>query len=112
MKHDYKKAMYLWETEIFLEGDDEPRYVNACVFEDGETIDYGGSPISWLDVDWEKTNELWESRGYWPLNLCSFEENVRVDFVNGSWKLISEEEDAKFDDEDDDFDDENDNAYR
>ncbi|HOQ79715.1 MAG TPA: hypothetical protein PLK02_06920 [Paludibacteraceae bacterium] len=92
-KYTYRKAMYLFEEELILAGENEPRYFIACVFEDGETIDYDGSPIVWLDVDWDKTNELWESQGKWPLSYCDFNENVRVDFVNGSWKLISEEED-------------------
>lgn len=94
MKYDYRKAMYLVEGEFVLKGDAEPvGIMYACVFEDGETIDYGGSPIDWVDVDWDKTNELWESQGKCSLDCCDFEENVRVDFVNGSWKLISEEED-------------------
>ena len=106
--YEYKKAMFLFEEEIILVGENEPRFVNVCLFEDGEAIDYDGSPISWLNVDWSKTNELWESQGKYILRDCDFDENVRVDFVNGSWRLISEEEDAKFDDEDDDFDDEDD----
>lgn len=104
MKYEYKKAMYLWETEFVLEGDDEPKGITStCVFEDGETIDCGGSPIAWLDVDWTKTNELWESRGYYALGDCNFEENVRVDFVNGSWRLISEEQDAELDEDNEDI---------
>ena len=95
MKHDYRKAMYLWEEGVILSGSDEPTIVIACVFEDGETIDYDGTPIIWLDVDWKKTNKLWESQGKWTLRDCNFEENVRVDWVNGSWRLISQEEDAK-----------------
>ena len=99
MKYQYRKAMYLFEEEVILAGDDEPRFIIACVFEDGEAIDYDGSPITWIDIDWDKTNELWESQGKFSLSDCDFNENVRVDFVNGSWRLISEEEDAKFDED-------------
>ena len=95
MKDNYRKAMYLWEEEVILTGDDEPTIVIACVFEDGETIDYDGSPITWLDVDWDKTNELWESQGKYTLSYCDFDENVRVDFINGSWRLIDKTEDDK-----------------
>ena len=101
-KYDYRKAMYLFEEEVILAGDDEPRFIVACVFEDGETIDYDGHPITWIDVDWEKTNNLWESRGKFSLSYCDFPENVRVDFINGSWRLISKEEDDYFEDDDDD----------
>lgn len=103
MKYEYRKAMYLWEEEVFLVGDDEPRFVIACVFEDGEAIDYDGSPITWLDIDWDKTNELWESQGKYILRDCDFEEDVRVDFINGSWRLITKKEDDDFD-EDEDYD--------
>ncbi len=96
MNYDYRKAMYLFEEEFVLVGSDEPvGILYACVFEDGETIDYGGSPINWIDVDWDKTNELWESQGNCDLDSCDFEENVRVDFINGSWRLISEEDDME-----------------
>ena len=109
MKYQYRKAMYLFEEEVILAGDDEPRFIIACVFEDGEAIDYDGYPITWIDIDWDKTNELWESQGKYTLRDCDFDANVRVDFVNGSWRLISEEEDADYDedyeDEDDDYDD-------
>ena len=112
MKHNYKKTMFLFEEEIILVGENEPTIVIACVFEDGETIDYDGHPITWLDVDWEKTNELWESQGKFSLSYCDFPEDVRVDFINGSWRLISKEEDADYDedyeDEDDDHDYEDD----
>src|SRR5690554_3240620 len=99
MEYDYRKAMYLWEEEVILVGDNEPTIIIACVFKNGETIDYDGYPITWLDVDWEKTDELWESQGKCILRDCDFNENVRVDFVNGSWRLISEEEDTKFDED-------------
>ena len=97
--YEYLKAMYLWEEEVFLVGENEPKYVIACVFEDGEAIDYDGSPITWINIDWEKTNKLWESQGKCSLDYCNFNENVRVDFINGSWKLISAEEDAEMDED-------------
>ena len=105
MKHNYRKAMYLWEEEVILAGDDEPTIVIACVFEDGEAIDYDGSPISWIDIDWDKTNELWESQGKWTLSYCDFPEDVRVDFINGSWRLITKEEDDYFEDKEGEKDD-------
>lgn len=109
MKHNYKKAMFLFEEEVILAGENEPKYVIACIFEGGEAIDYDGSPITWLDVDWEKTNELWESQGKRILRDCDFEEDVRVDFINGSWRLITKKEDDDFDeDEGDDHDYEDD----
>lgn len=98
-KYNYKKAMFLFEEEVILAGENEPKYVIACIFEGGEAIDYDGSPITWLDVDWEKTNELWESQGKWTLSYCDFPEDVRVDFINGSWRLITKEEDDYFEDD-------------
>jgi hypothetical protein len=104
-KYNYKKAMFLFEEEVILAGENEPKYVIACVFEDGEAIDYDGSPITWLDVDWDKTDELWESQGKYTLRDCDFDANVRVDFINGSWRLITKEEDDYFEDKEGEKDD-------
>ena len=93
MKHDYRKAMYLFEEELILVGENEPKIVTACILENGEAIDYDRDPITWLKVDWEKTNKLWESQGKCTLSYCDFSENVRVDFINDFWELICEKED-------------------
>jgi hypothetical protein len=86
---EFKKAMYLVEEEFVLVGDVEPFGIMfACVFEDGTVIDYGGSPIDWVKVDWDKTNELWESKGLNRLENCDFESEVCVDWNGSNWVLI------------------------
>lgn len=94
MKNDFRSCMYLFEQEVILVGDTEPTScMYLCVFEDNhETVDYGGSPISWLEVDWEATNKLWEENGLLPVEECSYEDMARVEWNGSNWVLESIEE--------------------